>query len=701
MSTVTPQSGAAVTPQSGGVPASGTGGEAGSSLGTTPLSSVFPSSTTGNGLPVSVSSRSDWGANESLRNWDPELASASFVVVHHTAGTNNYSMDQSASVVRGIYYYHAVTNGWGDIGYNFLVDKWGRAFEGRSGSLSAPAAQMVIGAHDRGFNTGTMGISMMGDYSSVTPSSATIDTVGKLAGWFLGRAGVSPDGTGRFTPTLSNGTLVAGRTVTVNRISGHRDTFPTSCPGNSGYAQLPTIRGIATATAAPAGANPVGRIEASTPDTGEQAIYVSGWAYDTDVTSPIKVRITLDGTPTTITTDLARPDVKAAFNLSHDKAGFSTKLTTTPGTHTICATALNQKGGTDTSMGCTTTTLKTNTTTKANPVGRIEASTPDTGEQAIYVSGWAYDTDVTSPIKVRITLDGTPTTITTDLARPDVKAAFNLSHDKAGFSTKLTTTPGTHTICATALNQKGGTDTSMGCTTTTLKTNTTTPASFDPGNIISDEVMFDSSSMTQAEVQAFLDMKNPHCASAPSGIRCLKDFTVSTTRMTAKYCSPYEAASQESGASVIWRSATLCDVNPQTLLVMLQKEQGLVTATGSSLTSKRYAQAMGFQLANASYASFPAQVYQAAARLRQYGEEPASFRYRAGQTTNIPYFTTASCGSSEVTIQNRATAALYNYTPYQPNAAALANMYGEGDTCSTYGNRNFWRYFKDWFPSAG
>lgn len=93
-------------------------------------------------------------------------------------------------------------------------------------------------------------------------------------------------------------------------------------------------------------------------------------------------------------------------------------------------------------------------------------------------------------------------------------------------------------------------------------------------------------------------------------------------------------------------------------------------------------------------------MYGAASRLVQYGEEPAKFRFRAGQTTAIAYHPNASCGSSTVTLANRATAALYNYTPYQPNEAALAHMYGTGDDCSSYGNRNFWRIFTDWFGST-
>lgn len=97
----------------------------------------------------------------------------------------------------------------------------------------------------------------------------------------------------------------------------------------------------------------------------------------------------------------------------------------------------------------------------------------------------------------------------------------------------------------------------------------------------------------------------------------------------------------------------------------------------------------------------PPQLYYAASRLVQYGAQPTSFRFRAGGTYSIAYNPNAACGSSTVTIANRATAALYNYTPYQPNAAALKNLTGSGDSCSSYGNRNFWRYYRTWFGSTG
>ena len=206
---------------------------------------ALPVATSANGLPVPVTTRAEWGANASYMSWDPDYASAGHVVVHHTAGTNNYSAGQSASIVRGIYYYHAVTLDWGDIGYNFLIDKYGTVFEGRSGSVAAPAGRMSVGAHARGVNTGTMGLSMMGDYSSISPSDAQLSAVGRMAGWFLKRAGIT-DANGRAgLHVWTTERYQAGSTISMPRILGHRDVGYTTCPGNVGYSKLGTIRSIA------------------------------------------------------------------------------------------------------------------------------------------------------------------------------------------------------------------------------------------------------------------------------------------------------------------------------------------------------------------------------------------------------------------------------------------------------------------------
>src|SRR5450631_1529190 len=225
---------------------------------------------------------------------------------------------------------------------------------------------------------------------------------------------------------------------------------------------------------------------------------------------------------------------------------------------------------------------------------------------------------------------------------------------------------------------------------------------FEAGNIISDALFYDSGTMSAAVVQSFLAQKGSACA-ATAGRTCLKNFRQPTvTRPADAYCTrTYTGASNESAAQIIVKVAGACGINPQVLLVMLQKEQGLVTATaGGSVAG--YKSAMGYgcpdtAACNTKYYGFFNQVYSAAHQFRYYAKNPLGYAHRAGMVNNVRYNPKAACGTSPVYFQNQATVNLYNYTPYQPNAAALAAGYGTGDTCSAYGNRNFWNYFTDWF----
>ncbi|AMA01281.1 LGFP repeat-containing protein [Corynebacterium glutamicum] len=196
------------------------------------------------GMPK-VISRAGWGANENLRCSNPTIDDGvSAITIHHTAGSNNYTEAQAAAQVRGAYSYHAQTLGWCDIGYQSLVDKFGNIYEGRAGGMT----NAVQGAHAGGFNQNTWAISMMGDYSTVTPPTATINAVGELAGWRAKVAGFDPTGTDTH---YSEGTSYAkysyGAPVVLKNIFAHRDVGYTSCPGDAGYAQMDNIRRIAKA----------------------------------------------------------------------------------------------------------------------------------------------------------------------------------------------------------------------------------------------------------------------------------------------------------------------------------------------------------------------------------------------------------------------------------------------------------------------
>lgn len=226
----------------------GSGSTSGGSGVSPAAATLLAATTTANSLPVPVTTRPEWGANESYMQWSPTYATADHVVVHHTAGTNSYTAAQSASIVNGIYYYHAVTLGWGDIGYNFLVSKYGQVFEGRSGSLAAAPGKMVVGGHALGVNNGTMGISMMGDFTSTSPTSAQLNAVGKMAGWFLARQGItSSTGSSSFVMGSPSALIKypKGSTQNFTYIFAHRDVNYTTCPGDVGYSKMSQIRSIA------------------------------------------------------------------------------------------------------------------------------------------------------------------------------------------------------------------------------------------------------------------------------------------------------------------------------------------------------------------------------------------------------------------------------------------------------------------------
>jgi hypothetical protein len=254
-----------------------------------------------------------------------------------------------------------------------------------------------------------------------------------------------------------------------------------------------------------------------------------------------------------------------------------------------------------------------------------------------------------------------------------------------------------------------------------------TGSDWNAARIIDDHIFFNAGSMNPGDIQNFLNSKVPTCdtnGTQPSGHSgyptradwgrangvappyvCLRDFTQSVGSVTADaYCNGIGAGTK-SGADIIFNVAQACNVSPKALIVLLQKEQGLITDDWPWPIEYRSATGYGCPdtaACDAQYYGFFNQVYNAAHQFKVYTAKPNLFNYAVGRNSFIGYNPNAGCGGSNVTPQTQATAALYNYTPYQPNAAALANLYGTGDGCSAYGNRNFWRMFNDWFgPTLG
>ena len=228
-----------------------------------------------------------------------------------------------------------------------------------------------------------------------------------------------------------------------------------------------------------------------------------------------------------------------------------------------------------------------------------------------------------------------------------------------------------------------------------------TAADFNPGRIMSDAVFYASASMNADQVQAFLSSKVPTCR---AGYTCLKDYRQATASIAAdQYCAGYAGAASESAATIIVKAAQSCGISPKVMIVLLEKEQSLVTDDWP--TAGQYAKATGNGCPDTAPCDpntlgFQYQLYYGARAFQRYALNPGAYNFHANETKNIQYHPDPACGSQTVHIENQATANLYNYTPYVPNAAAMANLYGRGDACSSYGNRNFWRIYTDWFGST-
>lgn len=291
---------------------------------------------------------------------------------------------------------------------------------------------------------------------------------------------------------------------------------------------------------------------------------------------------------------------------------------------------------------------------------------------------------------------------------------------------------------------------------------------FNPGKIIDDSVFYNSDSMTVNQIAQFINSKMPgtcdingtgpavgwdssvskavfaerkrngsHGQVQDSGFHappyiCLKEYKANTPQIASAsgYCEAIPAATNQTAAQMIYSVAKACGINPQVFIVLLEKEQSLIT--DSWPLNRQYLSATGFACPDTAdcdpaYRGLFQQIYNAAKQFKIYQALPNDYNYRSGRTQTVyynpgpckvedssgkcvEYYVRSGldktkrdigyCGSTQLYIENQATAALYIYTPYQPNRAALNNLTGTGDLCSAYGNRNFWRLFNDWFGST-
>jgi N-acetylmuramoyl-L-alanine amidase len=188
-----------------------------------------------------VVTRAEWGAAGCPPRDTPSYGEVKAVHVHHTVSLNDYSPEEAPAMVLAICRYHRNSNGWDDIGYNALVDRYGVLYEGRAGGLD----QAVIGAQAQGFNAETAGIASIGDHTSVGASSATLDALARYIRWKLQVHGQPLSGPVELRSSGGSATRYpAGTRVTLERVIGHRDTGETACPGELLYTQLDDLRAM-------------------------------------------------------------------------------------------------------------------------------------------------------------------------------------------------------------------------------------------------------------------------------------------------------------------------------------------------------------------------------------------------------------------------------------------------------------------------
>jgi flagellar hook assembly protein FlgD len=193
-----------------------------------------------------IVTRAEWGADESYRSGSPSFGPVKMVFVHHTDSGNDYTRAEAPAIVRAVYAYHTRSLHWSDVGYNFLIDRYGTVYEGRYGGVTKGA----IGAQTLGFNTGSIGVSVIGTFTKATPPAAAVSALEGLLAWKLDVHHVDPQGTAAMVCGYGQ-KYATGQSVSFPVIAGHRDANYTDCPGGKLYALLPAIRKAVAAIGQP------------------------------------------------------------------------------------------------------------------------------------------------------------------------------------------------------------------------------------------------------------------------------------------------------------------------------------------------------------------------------------------------------------------------------------------------------------------
>jgi putative cell wall-binding protein len=385
-----------------------------------------------------VVTRRAWGADESLAKTSPAInGSVRALIVHHTDTSNGYTPAQAYAQVRSLYTFHTKIRGWNDVGYNFIVDRYGRVYEGRRGSLS----EAVMGAHAGGFNAQTLGIAVLGTFSTDAAPAAVTRALVPLLAWQAALNGINP--VGRTTLISSGGSYTpysAGTPVSVYGVSGHRNVDSTECPGNDLFPALSVVRSLAAARMRPDLLSPT--LSGGLTGVGEAPVT---FAADVPTTQRWWLRITRLCGGTTIRTisGTTRSHIQGSWDL-RDASGRPVP----PGAYTVTVTSSSPVGIIPAWVR-DVEVLPTAASSALPPASRLPIG-------VISPSTAASGSVVTAPTGQTVTRAGTTTQATTTPATIGVPV--------------LPTTPTTSTTATRVTTVSGVTSTSGAPTTTAPST---------------------------------------------------------------------------------------------------------------------------------------------------------------------------------------------------------------------------------------
>jgi hypothetical protein len=396
-------------------------------------------------LPPYVA-RSGWNADETLVTDPISVApAAKMVFVHHTGFGNGYTCAESASIVRGIQANDVQVKKLSDMGYNFLVDRCGTLFEGRKGGVT----NAVVGAHTVGFNTGSVGVALLGDYTTLEPAEVALNTIAQVAAARLGAYGLDPTGEAQMTEGVDGRKWPLNSTVTFPRVSGHKDGeqsaagFLTECPGNKLYPLLASIRARSVQQISGLAAKSLGGGVSAAGNYYVRTAATLTWAVETPSSSIAKFELLRDGQVAATVAATARTGSVAV----------------PAGTHTVAVRAVHTSGSTAVTTAYKVIGDNTAPAFPSAPAPALRTGTYATTSVPVTVGYRVTDNvklwsvGATSPAKVTLSTGATSWNAS---IRPGASTAFTVTAKDVAGNSRTASVTRKATIIAETSAKRGG-----------------------------------------------------------------------------------------------------------------------------------------------------------------------------------------------------------------------------------------------------